>query len=302
MRLLVTGGTGTIGTAVVKMALKGIKALDPEEHREWEKIIIFSRDEYKQALMEQSLKDVEGVEKLRFYLGDVRDLKRLEMAMEDVTHVVHTAALKRIEKCESDPIEAIRTNIEGTANVIHAALRVAPPYKGHGHRHVCAVSTDKAVNPTSLYGATKLTMERLVLAANNLSGGKCTFSVVRQGNIFGSRGSVVEIWQKLIDSGCTTLPITDAFATRYFVTAENAARFIMSDLLNPEPGIKMPLDLKAYVLGDLFQAIGGCEAETKDFNPYEKRHEQMTDTIDSSMADRLSISDLIKELEALKKR
>lgn len=277
--ILITGGTGTIGTAVVSQALEG----------DWDRIVIYSRDEYKQALMERSLSNHYNRHKLRYFLGDVRDLLRLELAMEGITHVVHTAALKRVEKCESDPLEAVRTNIDGTANVIHAALR-------KGVRYVCAVSTDKAVNPISLYGATKLTMERLVLAANNLSGGKCTFSVVRQGNIFGSRGSVVELWQKVISSGIKTVPVTDPEATRYFVRASDAAQFIMDIVSNGEAGLKYPSDMPAYCIRDLAIAMDIEAFETKGLGLYEKLHEELSDDMDSSTAPRLSVDELSKEL------
>jgi len=301
MRLFITGGTGTIGSSIVPVALKD-KMID--------RVVIFSRDEYKQAVMERKLKDVEGADKLRYYLGDVRDLLRLEMAMEGITHVIHTAALKRVEKCESDPIEAMRTNVDGTANVIQAAMR-------KGVSHVCAISTDKAVNPVSLYGATKLMMEKLIFAANNLSGGKCSFSVVRQGNIFGSRGSVVEVWQKILDTGCKKLPVTDPDATRYFVTAENAALFIMGWMHNHTFGrLHYPSFLPAYRVSDLAEAIGADSFDIKGLGYYEKLHEEMfTDeeykcinnkdnvcSKDSSMAPRLSIDELRKELSALKKR
>jgi|SRR5882672_3545390 len=281
--ILISGATGTIGSAVVAQALEG----------NWDRIVIYSRCEYKQALMEQSLIKHHNFHKLRFYLGDVRDLLRLEMAMTGITHVVHCAALKRIEKCESDPIEAIRTNIDGTANVIYAAL-------SSGVYHVCAVSTDKAFSPQSLYGATKLTMERLVLAANNISGGKCTFSVVRQGNIFGSRGSVVEIWTKMIQSGCKSIPVSDPDATRYFVRRGDAATFIINNL--ELPGLHLPDDPPAFRLGDLADAMRppGVSIHITGLLPYEKLKEELNETQNSGNARLLSVDELRLELKLLK--
>lgn len=280
--ILVTGATGTIGSAVVSQALEG----------DWDRIIIYSRDELKQAIMEQSLSRHPHASKLRFFLGDVRDLLRLEMAMVGVTHVIHAAALKRIEKCEADPIEAIKTNIDGTANVINAALRKNVKY-------VCAVSTDKAHNPCSLYGATKLTMERLVLAANNLSGGKCVFSVVRQGNIFGSRGSVVDIWKNILSLGSKTVPVTDPEATRYFVRSADAAKFILEQGFNDTPGLKCPSDMPAYCIRDLAIAMDVEAFDLKGLSAYEKLHEELSHGINSSMAPRMSVEELSCELQML---
>jgi UDP-N-acetylglucosamine 4,6-dehydratase/5-epimerase len=278
--ILVTGATGTIGSAVVNQALED----------DWERIVIYSRDEYKQSLMEQGLRLHPHFHKLRFYLGDVRDLLRLEMALTGITHIIHAAALKRVEKCELDPIEAIKTNIDGTANVIHAALR-------KGVSHVCAISTDKVVRPVSLYGATKLTMERLVLAANNLSGGKCIFSVVRQGNIFGSRGSVVETWARLLANGCKSLPVSDPSATRYFVRSSDAATFTLDNLLTGSSGLKIPNNLKAFKVGDLAKAMNAPAIHITGLGAYEKLHEYLDEYQSSEDAPLMSVDDLRLDLK-----
>src|SRR5258705_1709471 len=191
--VLVTGGTGSFGKHFLKTVV--------ERYRP-RRLIIFSRDELKQSEMAQSF-PVEQYPFLRFFIGDVRDRDRLELALRDVDYVIHGAALKQVPTAEYNPFECIRTNIFGAENVVHAALR-------RNVRKVIALSTDKAANPVDLYGASKLASDKIFVAANNLSGADGTqFSFVRYGNVFGSRGSVVPFFKNLVKSGRDTLPITD---------------------------------------------------------------------------------------------
>ena len=190
--ILITGGTGSFGHHFVDYAL---------QHYDPKKIIIYSRDEYKQFVMSNAYKEHKKV--LRYFIGDVRDSLRLQMAMRGVDYVIHAAALKQVPVCEYNPNEAVRTNIGGAMNVIHAALN-------EGVRKVVALSTDKAVNPINLYGGTKLVSDKLFTAANSYSGADGTrFAVVRYGNVAGSRGSVIPFFRGMIESGETELPITD---------------------------------------------------------------------------------------------
>src|SRR3989442_3739003 len=196
---LITGGTGSFGKRCVKTIL--------ERYRP-KKLIIYSRDELKQFEMEQDFHQ----ECMRYFIGDVRDRDRLIQAMNGVDYVIHAAALKQIPAAEYNPMECIKTNIHGAENVIHAAL-------ANNVEKVIALSTDKAANPISLYGATKLVSAKLFVAANNVAGGyKTRFSVVRYGNVVGSRGSVVPFFKKCVAEGCTYLPITDPPMTRFWIT------------------------------------------------------------------------------------
>ncbi len=285
--ILITGGTGTFGHAFVPEMLK---------ISEVQRIVVLSRDELKQAEMERSFDGQVGADRLRFYLGDVRDERRLEMALHNITHIVHAAALKRIEKCENDPIEAVRTNVEGTANIIHAALRTPTP------EHMVGLSSDKACNPVNLYGATKLTMERLILAANNLAGGKMRFSVVRYGNIFGSRGSVVRTWQAASVGGMMKqVLVTDLDATRFFMRIEQAVVMVKHRLFNPMVGDAMfyPPPMSAYRLGDLLTAMGLEAGIVTGLGPWEKQHEEIMPGMSSADARRMSIEELREELRQL---
>ena len=212
--MLVTGGTGSFGKRFVNTIL------DRFEPR---KVIVFSRDELKQSEMMADLAR-RGVPPTRFFIGDVRDVDRLELAMREVDYVVHAAALKQVPAAEYNPFECIRTNVHGAENVVTAALRT-------GVRKVIALSTDKAANPINLYGASKLASDKIFVAANNLSGSQDThFSVVRYGNVIGSRGSVVDLFQRLIDEGSETLPITDPRMTRFWITLQQGVEFELSSL------------------------------------------------------------------------
>ena len=206
--ILITGGTGSFGQKFVRTILE---KYNPK------KVIIFSRDEYKQFKMEQNLKNFEV--KLRFFLGDVRDGERLDFAMREVDYVVHAAALKQVVAAEYNPIECVKTNIIGAENVIKSSIK-NEVFK------VIALSTDKAVNPVNLYGATKLSSDKIFIAANNIVGKKRTrFSVVRYGNVVGSRGSVLPVFLNLKKKGQNVLPITDIKMTRFLITLQEGVNF-----------------------------------------------------------------------------
>ncbi len=213
--VLVTGGTGSFGRAFAERVLRW--------HRP-HKLIIFSRDELKQVDM-AATPPFHGHRAVRFFIGDVRDVGRLEMAMRDVDYVIHAAALKQVPVAEYNPFECIRTNVNGAENVVQASLRT-------NVRRVIALSTDKAANPINLYGASKLAADKIFIAANALSGRHGPrFSVVRYGNVLGSRGSVVPLFQKMIRDGATSLPITDPRMTRFWITLPQAVDFVLNALV-----------------------------------------------------------------------
>lgn len=212
--VLVTGGTGSFGRSFVRMVL--------ERYRP-EKLIVFSRDELKQHDMQQD-ETLRTHECLRFFIGDVRDVTRLELAMRDVDYIVHAAALKQISAAEYNPFECIRTNVHGAENIVTAAIRT-------GVKRVISLSTDKAVSPINLYGASKLASDKIFVAANNLAGKNGPrFAVVRYGNVSGSRGSVIPLFRKLIRDGANSLPITDPRMTRFWITLDQAVNFVLSSL------------------------------------------------------------------------
>ena len=212
--ILITGGTGSFGQAFVRKVINTYEV---------SRCIVFSRDELKQYEMAQEFPVVPGGP-IRFFIGDVRDAARLELAMRGVDYVIHAAALKHVQTAEYNPFEAAKTNINGAENVVTAAIRA-------GVKKVIALSTDKACNPINLYGATKLAADKIFIAGNNLSGaGGCSFSVVRYGNVIGSRGSVVPLFQKLIKEKATELPITDFRMTRFWITLDQGINFVLSCL------------------------------------------------------------------------
>lgn len=204
--ILVTGGSGSFGNALVKTVLP----LSPS------RLVIYSRDEQKQEQMQRHFDNPA----LRFFIGDIRDRKRLEMAMHGIDIVIHAAAMKIVPTCEYNPFEAVMTNINGAENVCRAAM-------ASGVSKVVALSTDKAVNPVNLYGATKLAAEKIFVAANNISAGRTQFSVVRYGNVVGSRGSVVPLFKSL-HSQHKPLTITDPRMTRFWMTLDQAVNFVLS--------------------------------------------------------------------------
>lgn len=255
--ILITGGTGSFGKKYTEILLKKYKP---------NKIIIFSRDELKQYEMSQKYND----KCMRYFIGDVRDAKRLEDAMQDVDYVIHAAALKHVPIAEYNPMECIKTNINGAQNVIQAAIK-------NEVKKVIALSTDKASSPINLYGATKLASDKLFVAANNMVGKRKTrFSVVRYGNVVGSRGSVIPFFQKLINEGAKELPITDEKMTRFLITLEDGVNFVLNnfermyggEIFIPKiPSMKMT-DLATSLAPNLSHKIIGIR-------PGEKMHEVM---------------------------
>ncbi|MBI5115296.1 UDP-N-acetylglucosamine 4,6-dehydratase (inverting) [Candidatus Poribacteria bacterium] len=252
--VLVTGGTGSFGKKFVQLALEDCHP---------KKIIIFSRDEFKQHEMRTSGFDQDC---LRYFLGDVRDKDRLRRALDGVDIVIHAAALKHVPACEYNPIEAVKTNVIGAANLIEAAI-------DRGVKKVLALSTDKAAAPVNLYGATKLCSDKLLVAGNSYSGLHITrFSVVRYGNVLGSRGSVVPLFQKLSATG--SLPVTDPAMTRFWLTLDQGVRFVLHCLDFMEGGETFVPKIPSMSIMDLAKAIGPeCDIKIVGIRPGEKIHE-----------------------------
>lgn len=263
--ILITGGTGSFGHHFTEYVL---------EHYNPKKIIIYSRDEYKQFLMRNEYKEYDNV--LRFFIGDVRDEARLRMAMKGVDYVIHAAALKQVPACEYNPNEAIKTNINGAMNVINASLDA-------GIKKVVALSTDKAVNPINLYGGTKLVSDKLFCAANAYSGNDGTrFAVVRYGNVAGSRGSVIPFFQNIIDKGGKELPITDYRMTRFWISLEEGVKLVVKALEESRGGETFISKIPSFKITDLAQAmLPGCEMPEVGIREGEKLHEVMVTREDS---------------------
>jgi len=260
---LITGGTGTLGRQLVHELLA----------RKVKRIVVFSRDEHKQYEMQQNISDPQ--KRLRYFIGDVRVLARLKRAFAGVEYVIHAAAMKRVEASEFNPWEAVHTNIIGAQNVIEAALDC-------GVSKVLAISTDKADNPTTLYGATKLCAERMFVAANVYAGAKETrFACIRLGNIAFSRGSVIPAWY-----GKPVVPVTDPECTRYWLTAKEAADHVLKGLQWMKGGECVTPLMKAFRVGDLVQAMG-VEMKIIGLGPGERLHEA-----GSERAQRLSVEEL----------
>ncbi len=258
--VLITGGTGSFGKHFIKTVVAAYKP---------RRLIIFSRDELKQFEMQQ----VFGPDEypfMRFFLGDVRDRDRLEMAMNGVDYVVHAAALKQVTTAEYNPFECIRTNVFGAENVVSAALR-------RNVKRVVALSTDKAANPVNLYGASKLASDKIFVAANNLAGADGTrFAVVRYGNVFGSRGSVVPFFQKLIADGADSLPITDARMTRFWITLTQGVNFVLSSMEMMRGGEIYVPKIPSTTIPQLATLVGPNTAQkVVGIRPGEKLHETM---------------------------
>ena len=286
MSVLVTGGTGSFGQAFVKHLLHRCPP---------RRLIVFSRDEQKQdALARAWLSEPDLHGRLRFFIGDVRDQQRLELAMRGVDIVVHAAAMKIVPLAEYNPFECILTNVHGAENVVKAALR-------NGVRKVLALSTDKAANPVNLYGASKLASDKIIVAANNLSGDLGTeFSVVRYGNVLGSRGSVVPLFRQLTTDGADSIPITDPRMTRFWITLEQGVSFVLSalgtmrggEIFVPKiPSMKV-VDVARSMAPDLPHRVVGIR-------PGEKLHEVMITEDDAratlDLADRYVICPLTSE-------
>jgi UDP-N-acetylglucosamine 4,6-dehydratase/5-epimerase len=255
-KILITGGTGSFGKKFVEIVLKEYKP---------EKLIIFSRDELKQFEMSQIYSEKEH-RCLRYFIGDVRDKDRLYRAFYGVDYVIHAAALKQVPACERNPFEAIQTNVMGAENIINAAIDC-------GVKKVLALSTDKAANPVNLYGATKLCSDKLFISGNSYAGWKNTrFSVVRYGNVIGSRGSVIPLFKTMKKTG--VIPITDPRMTRFWITLEQGVRFVLKCLDLAEGGELFVPKIPSMKLIDLANAIApDCRYEIVGIRPGEKIHE-----------------------------
>jgi UDP-N-acetylglucosamine 4,6-dehydratase len=264
--ILITGGTGSFGKKYVKTILENYKP---------RRLIILSRDELKQFEMQQ----VFNAPCMRYFIGDVRDGERMMQAMEDVDFVIHAAALKQVPAAEYNPMECIKTNIHGAENVIKAAIA------NHVEK-VIALSTDKAANPISLYGATKLASDKLFVAANNNVGTRKTrFSVVRYGNVVGSRGSVVPFFKKLIADGCDHIPITHPEMTRFWITLQQGVDFVLKNFERMHGGEIFVPKIPSVRIMDLAQAYApGIATKIIGIRPGEKLHEIMCPGDDSHLA------------------
>lgn len=263
--ILITGGTGSFGNKYVKIIL---------ERYAPKKLIIFSRDELKQYEMQQ----VFNAPCMRYFIGDVRDKERLTQAMRGVDYVIHAAALKQVPAAEYNPMECIKTNIHGAQNVIQAAL-------DNEVERVIALSTDKAANPINLYGATKLASDKLFVAANNMAGGHRTlFSVVRYGNVVGSRGSVVPFFRKLIQEGRDSLPVTDPRMTRFWISLRQGVEFVLRNFERMHGGEIFVPKIPSVRITDLAEAMApGMKLDVIGIRPGEKLHEIMCPADDSHL-------------------
>jgi UDP-N-acetylglucosamine 4,6-dehydratase (inverting) len=268
--ILITGGTGSFGKQFTGMLL---------DRDDFKKIIIFSRDEFKQDLMKKDFTVKYGAEKMkkiRFFIGDVRDKDRLLRAFNGVDIVIHAAAMKQVPACEYNPTEAIRTNIMGAANVIDAAL-------GSGVKKVVALSTDKAVNPINLYGGTKLVSDKLFISSNAYTGSHGTiFSVVRYGNVSGSRGSVIPFFGELLAQGATELPVTDDRMTRFWMTLDKAVDLVLMAVEKMAGGETFVYKNPSYHVVDLAKAMApDAKIKIVGVREGEKIHEVMITKDDS---------------------
>ena len=258
--VLVTGGTGSFGKHFLKTVINQYKP---------RRLIIFSRDELKQFEMQQEFNQ-EKYPFLRYFIGDVRDRDRLDLALRDVDYVVHAAAMKQVTTAEYNPFECIRTNVFGAENIVTASIRC-------GVKRVVALSTDKAANPVNLYGASKLASDKIFVAGNNLSGAEGTrFSVVRYGNVFGSRGSVVPFFRKLIADGADSLPITDARMTRFWITLTQGVNFVLSSMEMMRGGEIYVPKIPSTTIPDVATLISPTlKQHVIGIRPGEKLHETM---------------------------
>ena len=255
--ILVTGGTGSFGKCFIKTVLGRYSP---------ERIIVFSRDELKQFEMQERFQDPS----MRYFLGDIRDEKRLVRAFEGVDYIIHAAALKQVPALEYNPMEAVKTNILGTKNVLNAALEA-------GAKKVITLSTDKAVAPINLYGATKLAADKLTVAANNVKGRhKTEFSVVRYGNVIGSRGSVIPFFQNLVTQGAKELPITDNRMTRFLITLQQGVDFVLNSMERMQGGELFVPKIPSATIETIAKAVApDLKHKIIGIRPGEKLHELM---------------------------
>lgn len=279
--ILVTGGTGTFGQAFTKYLF---------ENHDVKKLIIFSRDEFKQYEMSKIFPKEQYP--IRYFIGDVRDKQRLEMAFRGVDYVIHAAAVKHVPACEYNPSEAIKTNIFGAQNIIETAI-------SHGVKRAVAISTDKAVAPTNLYGATKLSMEKLFLTASNYAGATGTeFAVVRYGNVWASRGSIVPKFLDLHKQGITEFPVTDAHMTRFNIMIEEGVQLVLMALLHiaAKNSIIVP-QIPSFLITDLVKAINPTATiKIIGIRQGEKIHETLISTEEGTRTETLGDRYLIRRL------
>lgn len=263
--ILITGGTGSFGNKYTQLLLENFKP---------KKIIIFSRDEYKQYLMQQKFND----SCMRYFIGDVRDFNRLNQAMRGVDFVIHAAAMKHVPASEYNPMECVRTNINGSENVIRASIE-------NNVKKVIALSTDKAANPINLYGATKLAADKLFVAGNNIAGGHETiFSVVRYGNVVGSRGSVVPLFKRLIEEKSEYLPITHSEMTRFWITLKQGVDFVLKNFQRMQGGEIFVPKIPSVKIVDLADSLdSSIPKKIIGIRPGEKLHEVMCAADDSHL-------------------
>lgn len=263
--ILITGGTGSFGKKYIEIILKKYKP---------NKVIVFSRDELKQFEMQQHY----NADCMRYFIGDVRDYERLLEAMRGVDFVIHAAAMKHVSASEYNPMECIKTNINGAENLIKAAL-------ANNVQKVIALSTDKAANPINLYGATKLASDKLFVAANNIAGDRDTsFSVVRYGNVVGSRGSVVPFFEKLISQGATELPITHQEMTRFMITLDEGVNFVLKNFERMQGGEIFVPKIPSMYMTELATAMApNLPIKIIGIRPGEKLHEIMCPADDSHL-------------------
>ena len=267
--ILITGGTGSFGKKFLEQIFS---KYNPK------KVVIYSRDEFKQSVMKTEYADKVDMSKVRFFIGDVRDKERLYRAFEGIDYVIHAAAMKQVPTCEYNPMEAVKTNIHGAQNVIDAAL-------DKGVKKVVALSTDKAVNPINLYGGTKLVSDKLFIAANAYSGEKGTvFYVVRYGNVAGSRGSIIPIWQNIINEGGKKLGVTDLRMTRFWITLEQGVELVFKAIEESRGGETYISKIPSFRIEDLAKAmLPDCEIEEIGIREGEKLHEVMITKDDSRL-------------------
>lgn len=279
--VLITGGTGSLGKALIKHFMKNTNV---------RRIAIYSRDELKQHNLRNEIGEDD---RLRWFIGDIRDLERLKRALHGVDFVIHAAALKQVDTGEYNPMEFIKTNVLGSQNVIDASIEA-------GIKRVVALSTDKASSPINLYGATKLTADKLFIAANNYSHSYgTTFSVVRYGNVMGSRGSVIPFWKSLADAG-QSLPITDLRMTRFWISIEQAVQFVMESLEIMNGGELYVPRIPSMRIVDLASAVApNAKLEEVGMRPGEKLHEEMISADDSRrtflVGDRYVVTPVVAE-------
>ena len=265
--ILITGGTGSFGNKFVEMIFRKYSP---------KKVIIFSRDEFKQHQMAKRYQDLAA--EIRYFIGDIRDKNRLERSFEGVDYIIHAAALKQVPALEYNPIEAVKTNILGANNIVEAAI-------DRGIKKVIALSTDKAVNPVNLYGATKLVAEKIFIDANAYGGNRTKFSVVRYGNVVASRGSVIEHFLKLKAEGVKEFPLTDERMTRFWMTLDESVEIVIKALEEAEGGEVFVPDIPSMRLTDLSRAIEpDCAFKSIGIRPGEKLHESLISEDESRKA------------------